>query len=351
MAADYATGISSSPTNLLQTLVSFLAAQGWTTDSSVSDGTGWRAHLHKSGLYVNLRAAMNELIWPEDGSYHDALKSSTGGYGIGLYLGDGYSGAAAWHEQSGRPVRPTDGSTAGCGANLPAGSVAAYHIFDNGADHVIVVVERAPGIFCFFGWGPALEPAGQPEAFPYFFGSSGAILNTFDGELDGPRGGITISAWAPMSHADREDSSYGTVTEYVHATAYVRVDAATFSDRWVGNCDVPVSPSPEGYGYTGRAMVCSVNVGPGSGLLNDGEYPCFENMIDRVHQTAFVGAILIPLHSFVLTDPDARWSPLGYPPAMFWSEAVGHGYGAGDVYQVGGLDYMAFPHFAVRKGA
>jgi len=144
MAADYQTGISSSPTNLLQTLVSFLSAQGWTTDSSVADGTGWRAHLHKSGLYVNLRAAMNELIWPENGSYHDGLKGSTGGYGIGLYLGDGYSGAAAWHEQSGRPVRPTDGSTAGCGANLPSGSVAAYHIFDDGADHFVRYILVGP---------------------------------------------------------------------------------------------------------------------------------------------------------------------------------------------------------------
>lgn len=349
MAAAYQTGISSSPTNLLQTLVSFLATQGWTTDSSVSDGTGWRAHLHKGSLYVNLRAAMDELIWPENGTYHDALFASTGGYGIGLYLGDGYSGGAAWHAQSGRPVRPTDGSTAGCGANLPAGSVAAFHIFDDGADHIIVVVERAPGIFCFFGWGPALEAAGQPEAFPYFFGSSGAVLNTYGGELTFSRGGIDITAWPPMSHADKEVSSYGTSIEYVHATAYVRVDAATFSARWVGNC--AVGTGPEGYGYTGRRMVCSCNIGPGDGGMNDDEYPSYEDMIDRIHQTAFVGSMLLPLHSFVLTDPDARWAPLGYPPSIFWCEAVGHGYGAGSVYQVGGLDYMVFPHFAVRKGA
>jgi hypothetical protein len=30
---------------------------------------------------------------------------------------------------------------------------------------------------------------------------------------------------------------------------------------------------------------------------------------------------------------------------------VGHGYSAGDVYQLGGQDYMLFPLFAVRKAA
>jgi hypothetical protein len=60
---------------------------------------------------------------------------------------------------------------------------------------------------------------------------------------------------------------------------------------------------------------------------------------------------VLPLHCFVLTDPDARWAPIGYPPSVYWCDVVGHGYGAGEVYQVGGLDYMVFPAFAVRKGA
>jgi len=345
MAASYQTGISSSPTNLLQTVVSWLTTQGWTVDLSASDGSGWRAHLHKSGLYVNLRSAMDERIWPYNGSYHDR---GNGGYGIGLYLGDGYSGAAAWHEQSGRPVRLEDGSTIGCGANLPAGSVAAYHLFDDGADHIIVVVERSPGIFCFLGWGPALAAAGQPEDFPYFFGSSGAVLNTLDTDPGGDRGGINITAYPPMSHADDEVSSYTGSTHRVHTTAMVRVDAATFSGRWVGNCEY----EDGGYGYSGRMMRCALNIGPGGGL-NEGQFPCYHQLgdYDRIHQTAYAGALLLPLHCYVLTDPGARWAPLGYPPSMFWSEAVGHGFAAGEIYQVGGLDYMLFPHFAVRKGA
>ena len=51
------------------------------------------------------------------------------------------------------------------------------------------------------------------------------------------------------------------------------------------------------------------------------------------------------------TVPQGRWAPIGYPPTVFWTEAVGHGYSAGDVYQLGGQDYMLFPFFAVRKAA
>ena len=47
MAASYQTGIASSPTNLLQTLVAWLMAQGWTVNQSEQEGTGWRAHLVK----------------------------------------------------------------------------------------------------------------------------------------------------------------------------------------------------------------------------------------------------------------------------------------------------------------
>ena len=81
MAASYQTGVSSSPTNLLQTLVAWLAGQGWTVNQSEQDGAGWRAHLQKPGsLNVNLRAAHNERIWPKGGGgYHDL---GNGGYGI-----------------------------------------------------------------------------------------------------------------------------------------------------------------------------------------------------------------------------------------------------------------------------
>lgn len=345
MAAAYSSGISSSPTDLLQTLVTWLTSQGWTADSSVADGSGWRAHLHKGALYVNLRAAINEQIWPHSTGYHDY---GDGGYGIGLYLGDGYSGANDWHEQSGRPVRQVEGSTLGAGANLPAGSVAGYHFFDDGADNIVVVVERSPGIFCHLGWGSDLAEANQPEAFPYLFGSSSQYMNTHDGVLLDDSYGINLSALPPVSHGNKERNSFSGTTTYIHTTALVRVDAATYSERWISNGN----NIGEGYGYSGRFMRCALNLNPDTpGQVDETEFPGFRHLRGRIHQTAFTSALLLPLHCYVLLDPAGRWAPIGYPPPIFWTDAVGHGYASGDVYQHGGVDYMLFPNFAVLKGA
>lgn len=346
MAANYATGISSSPTDLLQKLVTFLTTQGWTSDHSASEGSGWRVHMHKDGLYVNMRSAMNEKLWPQtaSGYWHDY---GDGGYGIGLNLGDGYDSGDDWHDQSGVPIRPAELSPVGAGANLPSGSVAAYHLFDDGADNIIVVVERRPGIFCHFGWGPAMAPSGQPEDFPYFFGSSCQALNTHDGVLLGDAHGINLSALPPVSHGDLERNSISGTMQYVHTVACVRVDAATYAAQWVSNCG---TDNP-GAGSTGRFMRCAVNISGEYGVYEEDEYPDFDHFEDRLHNVAYAGAAILPMPCFVLTDPDARWAPIGYAPSIYYCDAVGHGYAGGTVYQVGGQDYMVFPHFAVLKGA
>ena len=358
MAASYQTGISSSPTSLLQALVTWLTGQGWTVNQSEQDGAGWRAHLVKAGsLHVNLRAAENERIWTKgSSSYHDL---GNGGYGIGLYLGTGWDGEAPWDAQPGGPMRPYDLTTSGCGMNLPQGSVAAYHFFDDGNDHITVVVERAPGIFCHMGWGPSLERASLPEPFPYFFASSSTKLNTAETAdiLTGNRRGIDLTAYPPMSHTDEDYSTIsGSSTALTHCTAFVRVDAASFSGRWIGDCKArgrglrldrpPHARRPEQVprrpGRHGRGRVRQLPVPVGRRVGRSGE---------RTLQSAFGGALLLPLHCFMETEPQNRWAPIGYPPTVFWTEAVGNGYSAGDIYQLGGQNYMLFPFFAVRKAA
>jgi len=357
MAASYQTGISNSPTNLLQTLVAWLAAQGWTVNQSEQDGTGWRAHLVKAGsLHVNLRAAENERLWTKgSGGYHDL---GDGGYGIGLYLGTGWDSESPWDAQPGGPMRPYDLTTSGCGMNLPQGQISAYHFFDDGNDHITVVIERAAGIFCHMGWGPSLERASLPEPFPYFFASSSARLNTAETAdiLTGNRRGIDLTAYPPMSHTDKDSSTMGSSTALTHCTAFVRVDAATFSGRWIGDCKDEL----EGYGWTGRRMRDALNKClAAQGGMEEDEYVNYQYLWDdgsggpgeRTLQSAFGGALMLPLHCFVETSPQDRWAPIGYPPTVFWTEAVGNGYSAGDIYQLGGQDYMLFPFFSVRKGA
>ncbi len=314
----YQTGISSSPTNLLQTLVSWLTDQGWTLDLSQADASGWRAHLHKSGLYVNLRAAMNEKIWTKStGAWDHSL-----GYGIGLYLGDGHDGGASWVEQPGRPLRTdTPPSTSGCGMNLPAGSVAGYHFFDDGLDNVIVVVEKSPGVFVHMGWGLRLADMGAPEDFPYFFASTSAYRNTETRSqpVQLPAGQPDrLGALRPA--APRAPRPTTTPTPAGSCGWTPRRSPG----RWVADCTGDEADD----GYTGRFM---------DGPLNPNGY-------DNQRQTAAPRLRLLgrprrprppsPARccsrstSSSSPTPAARWAPLGYPPNVFWCEAVGAGYAA-----------------------
>lgn len=326
MAAAYQTGTASSPIDLVQRLVTWLVAQGWTSDSSVTDSSGWRAHLHKSGLYVNLRAAMNESIW----NYNNAA-----GYGVGMYVGDGYSGASNWRSQSGGPIANGTANTVGVGMNLlGAGAVAAYHFFDDGSDHITVVVEKTPGLFVHMGWGPSLVKTGYSTDFPYMYGSSSSFYNT--SSPTGVGGGDT-NAHVPFS----PNLNVGTL----YATGFFKVDATTFSSRWIALC---LATGGNNQGYTGRVGRAA---GDQSATFTEDEYPDWNLVEDRSWQSAFAGALLLPQHLFVNTQPANRWAPVGYPPTVFYCQAVGHGFAASSIYQVGGLNYMVFPNFAVRKAA
>lgn len=347
MAASYQTGTASSASNLLQTIVTWLVAQGWTQDASAAEGTGWRAHLHKGAMYVNLRAAGNENIWPDiggGGNFHD---QGAGGYGIGLYLGTAYNAGNDWDKQTGGPLR-SDGSTIGAGMNLPSGAISAYHLFDDGNDNVTIVVERSPGIFCHMGFGVMVD-LGHPEDFWFFHGSSSAFQNTIATDPGGNRGGINITAWPPMSAGDIDAPSRGAggLGSHIHSQGFIRVDAATWTSRWMGDGNF----QHQEFGWTGRWLRDALHAAPGEvGLAGEDDIPGYQYLIGRTFQSAFVAALALPLLAYAETSA-GRYPPAGYLPTVFWSEAFGNGYSAGDVYPIGGLDYMVFPGFLVRKAA
>lgn len=338
MAASYSTGSASSPTDLLQKLVTWLVTQGWTQDMSQAEGSGWRAHLHKSGQYVNLRAASGEYgIWT-----YRADSSSYPGSGIGLYLGDGFDSGLAWNAQSGGPKYIGTTNTVGVGLHLlGTGGIAAYHFFDDGLDHVDVVVERTAGNCAHMGWGPSLVKTGYTSDCWYFYGSSPSYANLYY-NLDYP--GNNSTAAAPTGAALYSGDPLG-----LFANAYVRVDESVYSARWVG---FAYSSSYGYFGHTGRRGLSALYAASSSYLSTFGltEIPAIGVMQDRGWQSAFVGALLLPLQCFVQAIT-ARWIPVGHPPTVFYCAAVGHGFASGEVYQVGGLDYMLFPGFAVRKAA
>jgi hypothetical protein len=335
MAASYSTNSATGPTDLVQKLVTWLVAQGWTQDASASYGSGWRAHLHKNGQYVNLRAIANEAanistIW--------GAGSATAGYGVGLYLGTGYNGSNAFNAQAGGPTDSGGTNPIGAGMFLNSGAIAAYHFLDDGNDHITVVVDRGSGLFSVMGWGPSLVKTGYTNDFWYFYGSVPFYYNAVSPGT-GPYPGIEASAAAPMSHSFNEAGSR-------YATAFVRVDSSLYSGRWVGISDG--AQTTQRYGYTGKQARCAMD--NSNTIANAAEYPKMFPMFARGYQSAFVAALLLPLHCF-LNAASARWIPLGYPPTVFHFAGIGHGFTAATVYQVGGLDYLCFPNFAVRKAA
>ena len=337
MSAAYATGSATGPTDLLTKLVTFLAAQGWTADTSVSYGSGWRAHLHKGSQYVSLRALVNESA-----SLTTALGagggSSTAGYGLLLYLGDGYAGANAWNNQSGGPFEVTGAYRLAVGLTLTSAAIPTYHFLDDGLGNITVVTDRGSSLTGHLGWGPSLVKTGYTNDYWYFYGSSPGYWVAANGGV-GPYPGSTTSAHAPMVSAWFE-SSYG----FNCATAFVRGDT---TPRWMSNSET--TNSPQVSNYTGKIMAAWC--GRMAGYLEKGarEHPTVTDIFySRSWQSAFAGALLLPIHSFYL-NANALWNPLGYLPAVFLFGGVGHGFAGGQVITVGGVNYLVFSNFAVKK--
>ena len=329
MAASYSTGTATSPTDLLQKLVTWLVAQGWTQDASAADASGWRAHLHKSGLYVNLRSSMNETIW----NYQDAA-----GYGIGFYLGSGYSGASSWKAQAGGPVQSGTSNTIGAGMRLGSGAITGYRFFDDGNDQIVIVVEKSPGIFVHMGWGPTLTKVGYSSAYPFFFGSSSSYYNCSDPSSGGPWPGHESTANCPMAQSMN-------FAGQVLSCAFVKVDAAVFSAQWVSNGSATTTSA----GYTGGQHRCALEAATGAPAAQTG-HPNYAQIKTRAWQTQYPGALLLPLHNFVAMA-SGRYAPIGYPSTVFFCAAFGHGFAAGETYFVGSDLYMIFPNFVVKKAA
>jgi hypothetical protein len=326
----YQTGTASSPTNLLQTLVTWLVSIGWTQDMSQADGAGWRAHLHKSGNYVNLRATVNESVW--------AGGTQGPGYGLHCYVGTGFSGAAAWNAQAGGPLGNAQTYNVGVGGNLPTGAIQNYYFFgDATGDNGVVVIEATSAIYKVIGWGLSLVKAGTWTGGPYFFGSvSGFYVNYASA---GP--GTTLSSSCPGSDSD-----------FVGAqNCYIRVDVDTFTGKWIG---LSQSNTAAAQGYTGKNGASSV--APALNYALRQLAPRYsDNWIQpdtwQLSQTSSVDARanLLPVHLWAVRDTTGALSLIGSIPNVFSSNGVGNGFSPASEYVLGATTYKMFPNFAVTK--
>jgi hypothetical protein len=332
----FQTGTSANGNDLLQKLVTWLASLGWNVDMSASDqgNGGWRAHLDKSGLFVHLKAA-----FPGDTSW--ASSYTTAGWALQLYLSTAFSAGAAFNAQPGNPPYANGSSqVVGVGANLSIGPFANYYFFsDPTDDHIVVVIETAPGVYTHIGWGPSLVKNGAWTGGAYFFGSSAGYFAS--APALGALPGYGLTSFCPGAHQDATGAAAGFVL--------------CNSDSWVGLWIAISHTTTPAWGYTGRGGGSSVY---GSSFIT-ASIPRYSTSrsnsnLQEVQTSVLDGrANLLPVLWWVGRDGSSGisggFSPVGTIPTVFATTGVGNGFGAGEDYLLGSDTYTMFPDFAVHK--
>jgi hypothetical protein len=336
----YQTGTASSPTNLLQTLVAWLAGLGWNTDLSASDGAGWRAHLDHNGNFVHLRAFLNEGTSLPFASN----ANSSGNAGIALYLSTAFNGSDPWNQQPGGPPYQNGSSTnvVGVGMALPSGSIQNYFFFaDATADNIVVVVEKTPGVYVYLGWGLSIAKAGSFTGGAYFFGSQSGYYASFVTATN-PSPGFVTSSYCPCSYGD------WAATSGTGQCAYFRADVDSFTGKWIGLSDGTTA----GQGYTGKNAGSPVFAlaTPPANLPWYAEQAGASQWQNNQTSALDGRANLLPLVIWAARDSTpGGYSPIGTVPNVFCANAVGNGFSDAQEISLGSATYKLFPNFAVVK--
>jgi hypothetical protein len=329
------------PQDLLQKLVTFLVANGWTTDRSAAEGLGWTASLHNGGVYVHFRAALNEPV--------PFINNTAGlGYSISLYVGSGFSGGSPFNSQLvGSPIQSNDATAPKGGVmTLLSTAITNYYFFaDAGGANVEVVVEKSSGVYAHMGFGTSLAQIGTWTGGPYFFASS-----------SGAEGHSTT---AGSTGHDLTAACMGTAgDDFGAAVAFVRAEVDTFNG-WVSMMSYNEVSTPSN-GYCGRLGASSVG-GPAANQVIYDQVPAYLSAggwnTSGAYQRSLTSAMdgranLLPCLLWVLRDGTSTGlSPLGTIPNCFVCNGVGQGFSAGSDYPIGADTYTLFPNFAVKKTA
>jgi hypothetical protein len=334
----YATGVPTSPTDLLQQLDTFLAANGWTSDKSAAEGFGWGAHLHKGSTYVHLKA-----IEAEAGFVSEQVSN---GYALLLYLSDAFDTGQTWVNQPGnRATEAANSNAIGAGMNLAAGPFSNYYFFTDGTnDNVVVVVEKTPGLYVHIAWGTSLKKAGAWTGGMYFHGSASGYLAPYQ-TSPANQPGFTKTTDCPGCVNDVSGYPCGLVL----------CDVDTWTGKWVSIGDITA-----GFAYTGRNGTSSVigQYTPSASIPRYAASPfsAFTNPQPfQFAQTSVLDgrANLLPVNWFAgrdgATGSTGGFSLIGSLPMIFSSTGVGSGFLPASDYVIGSDTYTIFPNFAVLK--
>lgn len=167
----YETGSASGVVDLITKLEVFMAANGWTTDSFATEGTGKRYHAHRGSVYFNARAYAAETV---SGALQDG--GNTNVSALAMNLSTAATGGSAWFDNPGAPATSAPlYHTAGLDGLSAA--IPAYHFFaHNSGDQIVVVVEYASGYYQWLVFG-TLAKFGTYTGGAYFTGSRHGLSN------------------------------------------------------------------------------------------------------------------------------------------------------------------------------
>jgi hypothetical protein len=316
----YQTGSATSNLDLIQQLVSWLVTQGWTSDDSQADGSGWRAHLHKSGNYLHLKTLPT-------GTPFNGYLGTCSVPGLWCYMSTAYAGIGSnWYSSlTGAPLG-IDGKVCGTGIVVNTGANYAYHFFHDGSDHYTIVVARDAGLFNVMGFGLApLKHGGSWTGGPFIHGQI-CGGNTSNNPIDD-------NSYCPF-HYGTNEVTYGN-------SAFLRADVDTFTGNWV--CIGPHTDSGRA-GWTGRQAHSTVK---GKTAL-PAAIPHTDELVSYLTNSVNTQAVLLPIRIYV-EKSEGGPCLLATMPAVYQTNAVGKGYLAGDEYAIGADTFMLFPNFAVKK--
>ena len=155
----YATGTATDQHDLLGDFRSFLTSNGWTEDSYVADGLGFRFHAHNGSNYVNMRSREASEDFGLSEHKTDA---------ICINMGTGYSGASNWYSQPGAST--VTGHI--YSQTITLIDATEYHFFIQ-SDNAAMAVKSSNGIWNFICFGLTTESeqfhsGSFPQTWPFF---------------------------------------------------------------------------------------------------------------------------------------------------------------------------------------
>jgi hypothetical protein len=302
----------------------------WIYDRDDAQGTGRRQNIHKGAVYVGLRFANNEDIAPfSTGAGHAA-------YAVGQ---TGYSGAVDWYDQAGAPLAANGTTRLGAAAPCAASNITYQFFSDATDDNIIVIVQRAAGVFNYLAWGSldADHKAGTWTGGQYFYGARPGH-NAFNTTNQ------TQALLAPPIPLSLRQG-----TGDARPLCFVRIDEGGFGEEWRGGSTVNQVVANKTTRYLDGAW--TYGLGPGNvadavqmtgGTMQLGRLYCRT----RNELAGNVTPLRCPIFTFVAAQ--SRWRPIGHLPMIRAAICAGL-LPEGEQFSIGADDYRAFNSYVVQQ--